>query len=170
MIFRLSQKLATKLHVSTLSALPADANPYADWSAHLFTADRTQHIIISNTKSLYSAATYGKGITDSAVFIDRALSTIRDFMEADKQAFAYHRFIAPASVNVRFAKMLDRAIIGSINELVKSAKFRLEEDEVSPFDVAAELNEVPMTALGRYTAETFGIPNEVFRAMMRRQK
>ena len=112
---------------------------------------------------------YGKGITDSDVLIERALSTVRDFMEADKQAFAYHRFIAPAGSNVRFAKMLDRATIGSINELVKFAKVWLEEDELSPFDVAAELNEVPMSTLGRYSTETFGIPNEVFRAMLPRQ-
>jgi hypothetical protein len=33
--------------------MPLDENPYADWSCHLFTADRTQYIILSNTASLY---------------------------------------------------------------------------------------------------------------------
>ncbi len=66
MIFRLSQKLASKLKEGSLPSLPLDENPYADWSAHLFTADRTQCIIISNTKSLYSAVLYGRGITDSS--------------------------------------------------------------------------------------------------------
>ena len=41
MIFRLSQKLATKLKVGPLRAMPCDENHYADWSANLFTADRT---------------------------------------------------------------------------------------------------------------------------------
>ena len=54
MILRLSQKLATKIKAGTLPEKPLDENPYADWSCHLFTADRTQYIIMSNTKSLYS--------------------------------------------------------------------------------------------------------------------
>jgi hypothetical protein len=48
MIFRLSQKLAKKLKEGTLPPLPLDENPYADWSAHLFTADRTQYILLTN--------------------------------------------------------------------------------------------------------------------------
>lgn len=60
MIFRLSQKLATKLKEGNLPTVPLDSNPYADWSAHLFTADRTQYIIVTNTKALYSVVMYGK--------------------------------------------------------------------------------------------------------------
>jgi len=52
MIFRLSQKLNTKIKAGKLNAMPLDENPYADWSCHLFTANRTQYIIMSNTKSL----------------------------------------------------------------------------------------------------------------------
>ena len=43
MIFRLSQKLAAKLKVSPKVCAPLDANPFADWSAHLFTADCVQY-------------------------------------------------------------------------------------------------------------------------------
>ena len=49
MIFRLSQKLNDKIKAGTLPALPLDDNPLADWSAHLFLADRTQYILLSNT-------------------------------------------------------------------------------------------------------------------------
>ena len=97
MIFRLSQKLNAKIKTGSLGLLPLDENPYADWSAHLFTAGRTQYIILSNTKSLYSTVLYGKGITNDGQFIDRALSSIREFMQDDGQQFAYHRFIAPAN-------------------------------------------------------------------------
>lgn len=51
MIFRLSQRLAAKLKEGSLPSLPLDENPYADWSAHLFTADRTQYIIIYHHSS-----------------------------------------------------------------------------------------------------------------------
>ena len=101
MIFRLSQKLATKFGKNNLPSLPLDENSYVDWSAHLFVADRTQYIILTNTKSLYSAVMYGKGVTDEGVFIDRALSCIREVLDDDGHSFIYQRFIAPASGNVR---------------------------------------------------------------------
>ena len=104
MIFRLSQKLNAKIKAGTLPALPLDENPFADWSAGLFVTDRTQYILLSNTKSLISTVMYGKGITDDSDFIKRALSSIREFIEADGHEGVYERFIAPASSTMRFAK------------------------------------------------------------------
>ena len=121
MIFRFSQKLNTKIKARTTKVLPLDTNPYADWSAHLFTADRTQYILVSNTKSLYSTVLFGKGITNDGQFIERALGSIREFMQDDGQQFAYHRFVAPASATVSFAKALNRSVTGSMNELIASA-------------------------------------------------
>ena len=117
MIFRLSQKLNAKVKAGNLAALPLHENPLADWSAHLFVAGRTQYILLSNTKSLYSTVMYGRGITD-ATFIERALSNIREFLAADGQEFVYHRFIVPATASVRFAKALDRSVTGSMNDVL----------------------------------------------------
>src|SRR5436309_15526168 len=94
MIFRLSQKLNAKIKAGTLPALPPHENPLADWSAHLFLADCTQYILLSNTQSLYSTVMCGKGITNDSDFIERALSSIREFMEEDGQGAAYERFVA----------------------------------------------------------------------------
>lgn len=165
MIVRLSQKLATKLHESGLPSLPLDENPYADWSAHLFTANRTQYIIVANTKSFYSVVMYGKGITESSEFISRALSALREFTEADGQQFVYQRLIAPASGSVRFAKALDRTTTGSINELVKVAKFYLEEGESSPFDIGFKLNDNLLSAIAPSKVDVYGKPREVFKAL-----
>lgn len=165
MIFRLSQPLAKKLKEDTLPSVPLDENPYTDWSAHLFTADRTQYIIVANTRSLYSAVMYGKGITDYSEFIDRAMSNLREFMEADGQSFVYQRFVAPASGSVRFAKALDRSVTGSMNELVKFAKFWLEEGELSPFDIGFNLNDVLLSALGISKFDPYGKPREAFKVL-----
>jgi hypothetical protein len=72
MIFRLSQGLATKIKEGTLPSLPLGDNPFADWSAQLFVADRTQYVLLSNTQSLYSTVIYGKGITHDGNFIELA--------------------------------------------------------------------------------------------------
>jgi hypothetical protein len=164
MIFRLSQKLSAKIKAGTLKALPLDENPFADWSASLFVADRTQYIILSNTKSLYSNVRYGKGITNGSHFIERALNSIREFMEYDGQEFVYRRFIVPATGSIRFAKALDRSVTGSMNDLIRHATYWLAEGDVAPFDIGFRLNEIPMSALAS-SGSPYGIPREAFKAL-----
>jgi hypothetical protein len=166
MIFRLSQKLNTKIKAGTLRALPVDENPFADWSAHLFVADRTQYILPSNTKSLYSTVIYGKGITDDSHFIERALSNIREFMEDDAQEFVYRRFIAPASASVRFAKALDRSVTGSMNDLIRHATAWLAEGDLSPHDVGIRLNDILLSALSGSKSVPYGRPRDAFRELV----
>jgi len=164
MIFRLSQKLNTKIKAGPLRALPLDENPLADWSAHLFVAGRTQYLLLSNTRSLYSTVMYGKGVTTDSHFIERALGGIREFMEADGQAFVYRRLIVPATASVRFAKALDRSVTGSMNDLIKHATYWLAEGDQSPFDVGFRLNEIPMSALAG-SGSSYGKPRDAFRAL-----
>ncbi len=161
MIFRLSQKLNKKIKAGTLKEMPLAENPYADWSAHLFSADRVHYIILTNTASFYSCVMYGKGITDNSRFIDRALSTIRDFTADDGQQFVYRKFIAPASASVYFAKPLNRSVTGSMNEHVHAAKFLLADDMASS-EIGYRLNETPMSALTDADGRKYGYPREVF--------
>jgi hypothetical protein len=49
---------------------------------------------------------FAKGITDDSHFIERALSNLREFMEADGQAFVYQRFIVPATGSVLHPRLL----------------------------------------------------------------
>jgi hypothetical protein len=166
MIFRLSQKLNTKIKVGTVRALSLHENPFADWSAHLFVADRTQYMLLSNTKSLYSTVMYGKGITNDSHFIERALSSIREFIEDDGQEFVYRRFIAPASGSVRFAKALDRSITGSMNDLIRHATAWLTEGDLSPHDVGIKLNDLLLSALAQSESNTYGKPRDAFKALV----
>lgn len=163
MIFRLSQKLAKKIKEAPAQSLPLDANPFADWSCHLFTADRTQYIILTNTPSLYSVVMFGKGITDDSRFIERALSTIRECMEDDGQTSVYQRFIAPASGVVRFGKALNRSVTGSMNDMIYHAQMWLTEGGLSPRDTGFKLNEMPMSALGK--PRGYQQPREAFKLL-----
>ena len=169
MILRITQKLSAKIKVGRLSESPLDENPFADWSCNLFTAGRTQYIILSNTVSLYSCVMFGKGITNGGRFVEQAQSTIREFMEADGQAFAYQNFISPASDTITFAKSLNRSVTGSMNDLVKFAKHRLSEDDIAPHDVSSKLNDILLSALATTPdqgyARNYGRPNEAFKAI-----
>lgn len=159
MIFRLSQKLNARIKGGAMAVQPLSENPFADWSAHLFVADRVHYILVTNTKSLYSTVMYARGITDDSRFIVRALSSLREFMEEDGQALFYHQFIVPASGTVRFAKALNRSVTGSMNDLILVATTHLIEGEMSPFDVGFKLNETPFSAL------EYNNPREAFKAM-----
>lgn len=161
MILRLSQKLNTKIKAGKLTEMPLDENPYADWSCHLFTADRTQYIILCNTASLYSCVLFGKGITDDSRFIGRALDTIREFTADDGHQFIYRKFIAPSSGTVSFAKALNRSDTGSMTDHIHAAKFMLDDD-LAPSDIGYCLNEAPMSALDGPTGGRYGYPKEAF--------
>ncbi len=164
MIIRLSQKMAKKIKVSKLPEIPLDPNPYADWSGHLFTADRSQYIIFSNTRSLYSCLLFGRGITDDSEFIARSLASLREFIEDDGQAFTYQRFIAPTTTTVSFGKAFNRSVTGSINDLVQSAKIYLEDD-LSPHDIGFKLNRTPLSALTDIEGRKYASPNEAFKLL-----
>ena len=149
MIFRLSQKLNAKIKAGTLAALPLDENPLADWSAHVFVVGRSQYILLSNTKSLYSTLLYGKGVTSVGKFTERALSHIRALTGNDEQESVYQRFIAPASGSVRFARALDRSVTGSMNDMIRLATWRLAEGNVPLHQIDVRLNDNLLSALRR---------------------
>jgi len=166
MIFRLSQKPNAKIKAGALATLPLDEDPVADWSGHLFVAGRKQYILLSNTRSLYSTVLSGKGVTDKSAFIERALSGIREFMEADGRQGVCERFVAPASGSVRFAEAPNRSVTGSMNDMTKHAAYWLAAGDGSPFEKGARPNEIPMSAL-KHDGSPYGFPRDVFEALVR---
>jgi hypothetical protein len=149
MIFRLTLKLAKKIGIAPLPAIPYDdsRNPILDWNAHIFTVQRTQYIILTNTVSLYSMVLPGRGITNDNNFIREALSCIEEFMIIDGNKVMYEKFIEPESKIIYYSKIIDRRVLGSMNDLIFQAKVYLSEGQKSPFDVSFMLNKTPMSYL-----------------------
>jgi hypothetical protein len=145
MIFRFSVKLGKKLKCLPTRTLPACENPYADWSAHLFTADRTQYILVTNTVSLYSTVMYGRGISDDGTFLSRAIECIGEVMADDGYQLIRERVFIPDTGSIFIAKALNRSVIGSMNELVLYAQAILTEEEISPYDLSFKLNDFLMS-------------------------
>ena len=159
MIVRVTAKLGKKIHLNPKKSLLADDNPFADWSTHLFTVERTQYILITNTASLYSMVMFGKGITEGGQFLSRITSNMGEFIRDDGFGFIYERLIVPSMERVSFSRALNRSVTGSMNDLVFQAKFGLIEREMSPYDVSFGLNEVPMSYL------KMGRPKDAFEAL-----
>lgn len=146
MLFRPSLKLATRIKVSKLVELPLNGNPLGDWSGNIFNVSRTQYIILSNTKSLYSYLMLAKGITTEQAFVARSMETIRDFMEHDGHPSSVRSLLPCADTPTSFAKSLSRSVIGSMNDLVFGAKLMLS-DGIDQHEVSIRLNETPLKAL-----------------------
>jgi hypothetical protein len=161
MIFRLSQKLATKLKVKRRDVLALEENPLADWSAHLFMAGRTQYILLANTKSLYSTLILGKGISNEKDFIQCAANGIRAQLERTD----YQRLVVPSNEAVRFAKALGRSVTGSFNDMTKHAAYWLA-NEVPPSEIGLRLSDIPMSGL-RSSFSSHVFPKDVFEEIVR---
>lgn len=147
MIFRLSQKLATKIHERPEKTLPLDANPRTDWTGHLFTAGRAQYILVTNTASLYSTLFLGRGITNDQTLLWRARDAIREVMDHDGLKLIHSQFVARSTDKVRFSKALNRSVTGSMNDMVQITKFLLADGDLSPFEISFRLNDMPMSML-----------------------
>jgi hypothetical protein len=157
MIVRLSNKLAARLKIPPPEAAPADSNPFADWSAHLFTADRTRYVMMTNTPALYSCVFYGRGLAQQ--FVGRVLDAIRELMVDDGFELIYQRLVAPTTQTVHFASALNRSVTGSMNDMIYRSQMWLTKGDLSPFDVSFKINEMPMSALDYRT------PREAFKAL-----
>lgn len=159
MILRLTAQLGRKVGALPTARLPLDENPFADWSGHLFRAERVQYVIVANTPSLYSVLMYGRGMTDDNRLLTRALANMREFMGDDGNGVLFDRFIGPTTGRITFSKALNRSVTGSLNDLVRLAKYELVERELSPYEASFVLNETPMSFLG------YAHPRHAFRAM-----
>lgn len=161
MIFRLSQKLAKKIRVKQLQpSQPLASNPYTDWSASLFTANRSQYIILTNTPSLYVCIIPGRGVSNHGAFVKQSLEAIRWALEDHDLHETYHRDIIPSAKSIEFAKALDRSTTGSMTEQIKYAQCVFEEDSLEPHRVARKLNKHHILSQTDYE-----IPTEYFRSM-----
>jgi hypothetical protein len=149
MILRLTLKLAKKIGIAPLPAIPCDENrnPMLDWCANLFTVQRTQFIIMTNSASLYSLILHGRGITNDKQFVREVLHCMEEFMIIDGNEIMYENFIEPESKIMYFSKIIDRRILGSMNDLISQAKYFLIEKNKPSFDVSILINETPMSYL-----------------------
>jgi hypothetical protein len=66
---------------------------------------------------------------------------------------------------VRFAKALNRSVIGSMNDLTYHATVWLTEGGLSPYDVGFRPNEIPFSSLADAATATYATPRSAFRGL-----
>lgn len=160
-VLRISAKLAKKIHLDYEQALPPSPNPFLDWSADLFTANRAQYILITHSASLYSVVTYRKGVTGGTRLFGGTIATMRDVMKADGFANVFEDVIAPHFYPAALATRENRSVIGSMNDFIFQARFLQARHEMSPYDMSTFFNRTPMSYIDYRT------PREELAAMVR---
>ena len=147
MIFRITNKLGDKIDEPPFQSVPFADNPYADWTLHLFRANRAQYIIVANTLSLYSFVMAGAGITDDNWLIKTTTSILRDFLKSDGYERFWHEWVTVGTDRYTFSKTRDRRVICSVNRLVTKARGYFEAGYSSLFQVSRCLNQTPLSLL-----------------------
>ncbi len=126
MLLRPSQKLSVKLKSGSLATLPSHVNPFADWSANGFIVQRMHYVLVSNTASLYSVFMRGRGIANASSFLEHFQRELRAVMEADGLLNIHSQRIQPHLGTIQFAKALNRSVTGSMNDIIRCARFSIE--------------------------------------------
>lgn len=147
MIFRCTTKLAKKIGAYQNSSNIEAENSFLDWHVNLFTCQRIQYIIVTNTTSLLSVFMYGRGITDETDFIRGFVNIAKNYLPEIGCEFQLLKFIAPKTSVVTFTKTNSRSVLGSMNDFVNIAKWLITEKECSPYDLSFEINRTPMSYL-----------------------
>lgn len=163
MILRLTVKLAQKIGLDSLTALPYDKGGrfLLDWHAHLFTVQRMQYILATNTASLYSLVMPGRGITTGRQLVQALSDGLQTFLAGKgQQPNALMDLLVPER-DALFAKITDRRILGSMNDLIFQSKVRLGEGQQTLFTISYYLNETPMSFL-KYRS-----PKDLFQELLR---
>ena len=147
MIIRFTGKLAKKMNLGPITKVNKDPGPFLDWYSTVFTANRAQYILTTNTSSLLSVIMYGQGIVDDNMFLNKFFHILGEYLHDIGSGFVFDRILAPGSSMVTLSKTIDRSVLGSMNEMVAHSKAMLKDDAVGAWEVMESINKIPFKAI-----------------------
>ena len=159
MLMKLTSKLSNKLKLGQLPLVDDDPGPYLEWYAHLFTANRIQYILTTESKSLFSIVMYGRGISDDNIFIKRWLEQMRALLSSSDYRLIYDRIIALNIGQIEFSRTNSKSILGSMNDMIRLLKTMLSIKDYSLSEMGSLINE------SIYSTIEYKRPCDIFSSM-----
>lgn len=163
MILRLPKTLNARLGGGPLAALASHANPLLDWSVRAFAVVKTEYLLLSNTRSLYSVVLDGVAGETRNQSAERVAGAVGGILDGAGRLANVGSDLTAESV--RFAKALNRSVTGSMNELVAYAEWMLADDDLSVPEVGVRLNDLLLSAAAG-EGEKYGTPRAAFAALV----
>jgi hypothetical protein len=145
MILRFTKKLADKLKIKSPKDCEYEVNPFEEWYGHLFTANRIQYILFTNAYSLYSSIIPAKGILTIRDFMDLNFSCLDEVLKNDGLEMIMEKYITPKTEVIEICKTNNRAILGSMNDMINHSKIFLIEYKLPTIEISKRLNETPFS-------------------------
>lgn len=151
--------LAKRLGIEVPPVPPVVANRVADWCAHEFRVSRHRYLIFCNTASLYPVVMMATGVTDGTKLVMRLMGGLQTCLRGGELETQFQRRILVEGPLIQWAPIPDKAVLGSINEFVLAAKYRLGDGDCGPEELSRWLAQTPMKVLGGNS------PDRVFPAL-----
>ena len=140
MIIKITSKLSKKLNIS-LSLIEGENEPSINnWYANLFTFKRTQYILITNEKTLFSFVLAGKGILNNTLFVKKISLQLKQMLEDYNLSFVWEKHFVYEFSTINFSKTTNRKVLGTMNEIIFHAQIILWKKEITLYDLSFELN------------------------------
>ena len=151
-VLRLTSKLLAEIDDLPQSGDSAKPSPLGDWYGHIFTIERRKCLIFINEQTLFVCPALGMakaGYRQIVPFFKGVLAAALRIMRfSEKQA----KWILSKHEELQIGRAVDRSVIGSLNNRVADAKFRVAWDGgLDLCDIGAlttELNQTPMKPIG----------------------
>jgi hypothetical protein len=151
---RLTQKLASSLHVALERNVAPATNLSADWCCQRFTFSRSRFLLITNASTFYSVVVRAHGMGNLSDFTTGVVAGLRGYLVDAGHERIFTRLIGPESGEVRFVPIGDRHALGVMNEFIFMAKEYLED--LSPVETSDRLNACPVsTLMGKFPSDVF---------------
>ena len=159
MIIRFTDKLAKKLKLGPITKIDGHPNPYLEWYANYFTANRVQYILVTNAASLLTIVMYGRGISDYDLFQEQFISQFGDYLKEIDCELIFDRIIIPDMGATILSKNIDKSVTGSMTRMIYFFKLKLEANDMSPWDLTEYINTTNFNAID------FQEPVEAFKTL-----
>lgn len=141
MIIRLSNDMQKKVGLRLSEAAAPSSDFLQDWTLHLFLCRGRQFIIITNSISLFSTVLAGKGIQSGKTLVRELFPVLVQVHEAMGLGSASAKLKGVDANQVTFSKVGNRALTGSMNDIILYARSIMEEEPVSLEDIAQTIDQ-----------------------------
>jgi hypothetical protein len=161
---RCTQKLFNEIGIKKVD-LADSPGAGSDWYAHLFYYMRKKHVMFTHAGTLFTLVAADVKRQDIKLLDNLLRNRLEAVLKIEGIADDSISKIISECKSVQYAKTVNRAVIGSMNDLIFQYECRFEyaDGDIDLIELAKDINRVPMSYINGYAIDRYleinGIPN-----------